>query len=228
MRVLSVYLDTMFILGMVKEKPGYQDAFDILRKGIGSGNLEVVISNFALMESIDHYKEHECAMRLINEGNTFGDIRGSIGRERDLDENGLVAATGKISDWVRNNQVGLVQVDRPYTQVESLALFLSSKSPIMAPDSLHLSVALLAGCDVLLTDDTVFRTSLRKYLLSDGLQALVCDHLADTLGIERENKETLLNEHKQLIRPMTVKEFVAHFDRDPFPTAVPELVTAAV
>ena len=140
------------------------------------------------MESIDQFKENEFYIKEIRSGRLAGTVARNI-REMDLSESEIDNAVNRVLNWQKTN-ADLVSIEPLEFAGNILRLphAISEKSCIGAPDCIHLASALLLGCDVILTGDTLLHREINDRLSEPSSAAYqrTLEVLALILGLSRD------------------------------------------
>ncbi len=159
-----VYLDTTSIVREIESGKSASDAYTILTDLTTKGYLQCYTSRFALMETLDLFKDDEYLRdQITNSTEPPRIVIRNYRQDRKLSETALKNASSKLESWRQRHVPHLVIIAelkfKDYLkEVDPLQLpyVLALNSSISAADALHFSYALLLGCELVLSDDTQF------------------------------------------------------------------------
>jgi predicted nucleic acid-binding protein len=163
----AVYLDTGIAIRFIEDRSQtYRDLLDLVRIKVATEHWLCYLSEFAIMEMYDQFQKHQQVLQELRHGELVSTIWRRLGR-RPLTRSGFLKAQRKVDRWWQTNSSLLVVAPPdPYgvTEVLLLASTIAQHSHVATADSVHLSLALLLGCDILLTTDEVFMREINSCL----------------------------------------------------------------
>jgi len=219
----ALYLDTSAALKFLEGL--HQHAFSLISQAVNDGRWLCYLSEFALMEMVDQTQSHTYIKRELRTGEPLRTILNNMrSRKMDLDRRQLTAAHSHVWQWYESNSdiLTLQLPDDSFSDTLLLAWVMCRHSVISAPDSLHLAIALLLGCDMLLTTDEIFRHQVNKALprLRTKLNTETIRVLARITGVPPSALRAQARPSGRLIYAYRMREFVGRFKpRLPSPPA---------
>jgi len=156
-----VYIDVNVILDVIRGRKN-KASFALLEK-IRNGYIRGCTSAFSLLELIDKEQEYTFIWRMIKDGYSFDEIlRGR--KNKNLKEFDLIEAVEKI-DRVFVKQYKKC-VDFYYLEDDGWdkAIELMQTINLTSEDAIHLASALMAGCDLLVSNDQHFLENAKKVI----------------------------------------------------------------
>jgi predicted nucleic acid-binding protein len=172
---VKFYLDTTVLMDFVEPSRGNQNSIELLNHLIDGRTSVAVTSTFALMETVDKKQEYAHLRTLLANGHTLDEIRGRLGKERNLTK---ADCKNCYADTLRRLQRlgSRFEVYTPKNDdVWTRALSIVQESNISAPDALHVAVAQLTACSVLVTGDEHLHDQISTLLSAGGhIRAMLC------------------------------------------------------
>ena len=156
-----VYLDVNIILDVIRGRKN--KASFVLMEKIRKGNIRGCTSAFSLLELIDKEQEYTFIWRMIKDGYSFDEIL----RERynrNLKDMDLIEAVEKIDRvFVKRYED---YIDFFYLEGEGWdkAVELMQSANLTCEDAIHLVSALMAGCDLLVSNDQHLLNNAKKVI----------------------------------------------------------------
>ena len=213
----ALYLDTSAALKFLEGRlPLHQQAFSLISQAVNDGRWLCYLSEFALMEMVDQTQSHTYIKRELRTGEPLRTILNNMrSRKMDLDRRQLTAAHSHVWQWYESNSdiLTLQLPDYSFSDTLLLAWVMCRHSVISAPDSLHLAIALLLGCDMLITTDEIFRYQVNNALprLRTKLNTETVRVLAHITGIAPSVLRAQASPTGHLIYAYTMKELIHQF-----------------
>lgn len=224
----ALYLDTSAVLKFLEGHPGvHQQAFSLISQAVNDGRWVCYLSEFALMEMVDQTQSHTYIKRELRTGALLRAILNKEHSEIYLDRRQLTTAYNHVWRWYESHSDILTLAlpalrDLSVSDTLLLAWVIAGNSVMRAPDSLHLAIALLLGCDMLVTSDEQFRDEVNKSLprLGTKLNTETIRVLARITGVPPSVLRAQASPSGRLIYAYRMKELVARFQpRRPSPPA---------
>lgn len=213
----ALYLDTSAALKFLEGRSAvHQQAFSLISQAVNDGRWLCYLSEFALMEMVDQTQSHTYIKRELRTGELLRTILNRMHRrEMDLDRRQLTAAHSHVWQWYESNShlLTLQLPDNSFSDTLLLAWVMCRHSVISAPDSLHLAIALLLGCDMLLTTDKQFSHQVNNALprLRTKLNTDTIRVLARVTGVPPSVLREQADPGGRLIYAYRMQEFVGRF-----------------
>jgi predicted nucleic acid-binding protein len=165
------------------------------------------------MEFVDNLQENAYILQQLAKKENISEILQNKARKRVLERRRVKRVQDEVRAWLAANATVLSIVDVPDTarNVFRLASVMCLNGPIMAPDAVHLAIALLLGCDIVLTQDELFLKSVNEHLAKKGsaFRRLTFDHIAEITGAPIGQDE--LNAEGLIIKAHNVDSFLNRF-----------------
>ena len=179
----KIYIDTMVIDKWSRRDGQLAERFDHLLERAAKGDCICVTSSLAVMEMFDLEQERQFFRVEVNKRNSDIQSIYSGRNQRKLTPQSLALARNNVIKRVDSSPY--IQVIHPKAEdMARLGQTIASYTNIFTMDCLHLAIALLEGADLMLTEDTHFRTCINAQLQSRGQPGIaVRNVLAELTGV---------------------------------------------
>lgn len=164
-----LYFDTCIILdGILKRRQASMRLLEQAKIEVSNGTWECSTSRWAIIESLDNLQEERYVENLRIEGYLFSAIRRVMGNRRQQDAGLKLPDLDTIWQEVRRYLTGdyaFIATQHP-TNVDfwDKAEDFCASTNLGSTDSVHLTSAMLIGCNILVTTDGDFITIANRWI----------------------------------------------------------------
>lgn len=169
---MRVYVDTPIIVDSIRGvNPQQVQLFEHLLEASERGVCKLLTSEMVIAETLDTLQRYKYYEQEIQKGRRDIETIYHTRNARILSPRRRSRVRGLVNRWFAQRQNSLA-VQHPATGEAFWALLLAlcSYTDIFTPDCIHLTQAILLGCDILCSEDTHFCTCINEQL-QGGTQA---------------------------------------------------------
>jgi len=170
-----VYIDVMVILDIIRGRKN--KASFALMEEIRNGHIKGCTSAFSLLELIDKEQEYTLIWRMIKDGYSFDEILRER-KNRNLKEHDLIEAVDKIDRIFVKQYRNYIDFYYLADEGWDKAIELVQVVNLTSEDAIHVASALMAGCDLLVSND--------QNLVDNAKKVIPACETKDVLQILRE------------------------------------------